>query len=568
MRFLLATALFIVSISLLLVGLAQRTIWAPPATFSVSLKGQVIQPYLVIPPEALALMPGDPAVSASGEGSVFIAVGADTDVSSWVGDSNHATASVNQEGDSLAVSEKLGTGEFANPAGSDLWLSESLAPGFSTLTVPSGEDLAVLVASDGTALAPDNIVITWPIEPATLTSNIFLGSGLVLLVIAILFNIFAVRKMIKNRGPRRKVPKAPQGPRYRPKKTNYDLPKRGRRSAARKIAVVPLSIGLVLALSGCQSSGVPIPIPSASESAPVSIVDGISPAVTIVQVSKILSKIQDVVAQADESGDTELLKTRVAGPSLSLRETNYLLRSKSADVPLLAPISSTLISLNIISKTDLWPRSFMLVTGASDELPQALVIQQLSPREPYKLTYNIALLPGAEFPEVAAPEEGSIPLEPDSLLLKVKPLDLATSYGDVVDKGAESEFYNLFDLLGDQFYDEISAIQKAQPEKLTEATTTFAHVLADENVVSLATSDSGAVVALMMTDTWEIRPNSSGSVVAVSGNERLLLGSEVSTQGVSTQYGNMLLFYVPTSDSTEKIKLLGATQALLSIRSL
>jgi hypothetical protein len=513
-------------------------------------------------------MPGDPAVSASGEGSVFIAVGADTDVSSWVGDSNHATASVNQEGDSLAVSEKLGTGEFANPAGSDLWRSESLAPGFSTLTVPSGEDLAVLVASDGTALAPDNIVITWPIEPATLTSNIFLGSGLVLLVIAILFNIFAVRKMIKNRGPRRKVPKAPQGPRYRPKKTNYDLPKRGRRSAARKIAVVPLSIGLVLALSGCQSSGVPIPIPSASESAPVSIVDEISPAVTIVQVSKILSKIQDVVAQADESGDKELLKTRVAGPSLSLRETNYLLRSKSADVPLLAPISSTLISLNIISKTDLWPRSFMLVTGASDELPQALVIQQLSPREPYKLTYNIALLPGAEFPEVAAPEEGSIPLEPDSLLLKVKPLDLATSYGDVVDKGAESEFYNLFDLLGDQFYDEISAIQKAQPEKLTEATTSFAHVLADENVISLATSDSGAVVALMMTDTWEIRPNSSGSVVAVSGNERLLLGSEVSTQGVSTQYGNMLLFYVPISDSTEKIKLLGATQALLSIRSL
>jgi hypothetical protein len=47
-----------------------------------------------------------------------------------------------------------------------------------------------------------------------------------------------------------------------------------------------------------------------------------------------------------------------------------------------------------------------------------------------------------------------------------------------------------------------------------------------------------------------------------------LLGSEVSTQGVSTQYGNMLLFYVPISDSTEKIKLLGATQALLSIRSL
>jgi hypothetical protein len=568
MRFLLATALFIVSISLLLVGLAQRTIWAPPATFTVSLKGEVIQPYLVIPPEALALMPGDASISASGEGTVFIGVGAESDVTSWVGSSNQAIAEINDEGDSLAVSEKLGTGKLANPAGSDLWQSETVAEGFSTLTVPSGDDLAVLVASDGTALAPENIVITWPIEPPTLTSNIFLGSGLVLLVIAILFNLFAVRKMIKNRGPRRRVPKAPQGPRYRPKKTNYDLPKRGRRSAARKIAVVPLSIALVFSLSGCQIASVPTPTPSASESAPTSIVDKIKPAVTISQASKILGHIQEVVAQADESGDVELLKTRVAGPSLSLRQTNYVLRSKSADVPLLAPISSSMVSLKIISKTNLWPRSFMLVTGGSDELPQALVIQQLSPREPYKLTYDISLLPGVEFPRLSSPEEGSIPLEPGSLLLKVKPLELATSYGDVIDKGAQSEFYNLFDVLGDQFYEEISAIQKAQPEKLADATTTFSHALGNENIISLATSDSGAVVALMMTDTWKIRPKSSGSVVAVSGKERLLLGSEISTQGVSTQYGNMLLFYVPISDSTQKIKLLGATQALLSIRSL
>ncbi len=568
MRFLLATALFILSISLLLVGLAQRTIWAPPATYSVSLKGQALQPYLVIPPEALSLMPGDVSVSASGSGPVFIAFGAEGDVSSWVGDSSHSSAKINSEGDSLAVSEQLGTGEFTNPAGSDLWRGESLAEGFTTLTIPSGDQLAVLVASDGVAPTPENILLTWPIEPPTLASNIFLGTGLVLLLFAIFFNLFAVRKMIKNRGPRRKVPKAPQGPKYRPKKANYDIPKRGRRSAARKIAVVPLAIGLVFSVSGCQTVAVPMPTPSASESAPVSIVDEIKPAVTVAQVSKILSKIQQVVAEADASGDAELLKTRVAGAALSLRKTNYLLRKKSGDVPPLAPIPSSLISLTIISKSDLWPRSFMLVTGSSEELPQALVIQQLSPREPYKLTYNIALLPGAEFPDVAAPENGSIPVEPDSLLLKINPLELAATYGDVVDKGSGSEFFNLFDLQGDQFYDQISASQKAQPEKLVDATTTFSHILADDNVISLATSDSGAVVALMMTDTWEIRPNSSSSVVAVSGDELLLLGSEVSTQGVSTQYGNMLLFYVPISDSPEKIRLLGATQSILSIRSL
>jgi hypothetical protein len=72
-------------------------------------------------------------------------------------------------------------------------------------------------------------------------------------------------------------------------------------------------------------------------------------------------------------------------------------------------------------------------------------------------------------------------------------------------------------------------------------------------------------VALMMVDTWEIKPSSRNSAVTVSGDELLLLGVEGSTRGVSTRYGNMLLFYVPLASSDQKVRLLGATQSLLSI---
>jgi hypothetical protein len=72
----------------------------------------------------------------------------------------------------------------------------------------------------------------------------------------------------------------------------------------------------------------------------------------------------------------------------------------------------------------------------------------------------------------------------------------------------------------------------------------------------------------MMVDTWEIKPSVRNSAVTVSGDELLLLGVEGSTRGVSTRYGNMLLFYVPLDSSDQKIRLLGATQSLLSIEVL
>lgn len=565
MRFLIAATLFILSVSLLLLGLAQRTIWAPPAVYSVNLVGQEAQPFLIIPAEALSMMPGEPTITASGSGIVFMATGKDIDVAAWLAKTSHSIAESSADAKSLAVIEKIGTGDFISPVGSDLWISEVSADGQAELAVPADQGLSVLIASDGLTPAPERVRVSWPTENSTTTSDIFLGVGLSLLVIAILFNILALGKMIRNRGPRRKMPKAPQGPRYKPRNKGYDLPRKGRRSASNKIALVPISIGLVLALGGCQSPVTPISSSTPSESATTSVVDEIAPTLNEQQVSRILGSIQAVVAESDASGDSTLLQTRVGGPALLFREANYLLRTKSPDVLPLPPLNTSVVSITIVSKTEGWPRSLMVVTGTGDELPQTLVIQQLSPREPYKLLYNMALLPGAEFPDVAGVSEGSIPVESDSLFLKLSPLDIAAAYGDLIDNGAASEFFGFFDTSTDEFYEQIATTQKDQTESLEEATTQFTHSLGDDNVISLTTSDSGAIVALIMVDTWEIKPTNRNSAVTVTGDEQLLLGVEGSSRGIRTEYGNMLLFYVPLASSDQKIKLLGATQTLLSI---
>ena len=568
MRFLIAATLFILSISFLLLGLAQRTIWAPPAVFAVNLVGQESQPFLVIPADALAMMPGDATINATGSNQVFLAVGKEVDVVGWVDTTSHSVVEGSAGPQSLRVVASPGTDDFISPAGSDLWVSEFSGESTGEIVVPEGQDFSVLVASDGLGAAPERVRLSWPTDNSTTISDIFLGVGLGLLVMAIFFNVLALGKMIRNRGPRRKVPKAPQGPRYKPKSRSYDLPKRGRRSASNKIAIAPISIGLVLALSGCQMADVPQNTPTPSESSTASIVDQIQPALNEQQVTRILADIQRVVAEADASGEIAVLETRVDGPALLFREANYLLRSKSPEILPLPAISTSVVSITIISKTEYWPRSFMVVTQDGDDLPQTLVIEQLSPRDPYKLIYNMALLPGVEFPDVAAATEGAIPVDVDSQFLKVSPIVLAPTYGDLIDNGPSSEFFSLFDLSTDKFYEQISQTQEDQTDSLENATTQFSHALGEFNVVSLTTSDSGAIVALMMVDTWEIKPTDRNSAVTVSGDELLLLGIEGSTRGVSTRYGNMLLFYVPLASSDQKVRLLGATQSLLSIEVL
>ena len=568
MRFLLAALLFILAISLLLLGLAQRTIWAPPDNFSVSLSVASNQPYVVLPADELALMPGEPVVSTIGDEEVFLAVGKESDVRAWVGLSGHSEALTSADGTAIGVREVLGTAEYLNPAGSDLWVSESLGEGLAELAVAHGGDYAVIVASDGFKPAPNRIRISWPIENSTVVSDAFLAVGFGLLLAAILFNLLALRKMLINRGPRRKVPRAPQGPKYRPKKPSFDVPKRGRRSARSKLAIVPVGIALTFALTGCAVEPMPTPTPSASETEAA--VETIPPVVNITQVRKILRELQQVVAEADQSGDSSLLEARVAGPALLFRQAHYLLMTKSPEIQPLPPISGSAISITLPASSNSWPRSFMIVTegDGSGELPQMLVMQQDSPRESYKLWYNIPLLPGSEVPEVAAPEIGAIPVERDSLFLKVSPNQLPDTFGDVIDNGELSQFYNLFDLAEDEYYNQISTSQKEQIEKLRRAEITFSHSLGNENVISLSTSDSGALVAVMMTDSYLIRPTRENAAVTVSGDEQLLLGAEGSAKGVRTQYGGMLLFYVPAATSDGKITLLGATQSLLSIRGL
>lgn len=566
MRFLIAAALFILSVFMLLFGLAERTIWAPPANFSESIEIQSSKPLALIPAEILALHPGNPIIQASGSKPVFIASGREADIKAWIGISEYETVFLDSGKKTLSSRPTVGAKNLDNPVGSDLWRAEQKATAYAALQISRAEQGAALIASDGVKPIPNKLTIIWPIPHDLTRSNIFLIAGVVLLIGAFVMNYLAYRHLRKSRGPRRRTPAPPKPPRYKVKRNKANAPVRGRRSARRAFIAIPIAVSLLGLATGCANETKP----SASPSPSISAIDVPPVALNRDQVDKILRDVEKVAADADLVSDKKVLLSRFTGPALAQRTANYILRTRSASVAKLPKIVASPISFSLPAATDAWPRTLMVVTDekGDEALPQMLVFEQESPRSKYMLWYNIRLMPGAKIPEVPSSENGAIPVDIKSLFLKLAPEDIAAAYGDVLNRGASSLSQGLFDLSKDEFYKQVSESQKSQVANLKTGTITFKHTLGSKNVISLSTSKAGALVAVYMTDTYVIKPKKRGSAVAVSGQEKVLLGADGSTRGVRSVYGDMMLFYVPALSDTAGIRLLGVTQGLVSVRSL
>jgi hypothetical protein len=63
------------------------------------------------------------------------------------------------------------------------------------------------------------------------------------------------------------------------------------------------------------------------------------------------------------------------------------------------------------------------------------------------------------------------------------------------------------------------------------------------------------------------KPKKATQAIVVSGLEKVLLGSAGSLKGISTTYGDMMLFFVPNTGGG-RIQLLGYTSGLIKIKGL
>ncbi len=615
MRFVFAIVSFVIAAVLIAVGVAQRTVFAGPETVDAVAAVETDAPLMVIDGATLNTFAGRQTVRLAGDGALFAAYGRTADVMGWVGDAAYNRIEFDADAGSFVTTFHSGTERTVpNPAGSDLWSVERQQMGSLQFGIAVPEDVSLLIAADGTAPAPGDVSITWPITASKPWSGPLIVGGSAMLLIGLLLLFWSIVHLRRSRGPRRSQPpeleasKPPRGRRFRPR-ADAAVPPLTSRRASRVAVVAGLTVAAI-GLSGCTATdwpefitgNAPVTATSAPEDgsadAAASEPEAPSVAVTERQAARIVSRIAEVVAKADAELNADLAASRLSGPALALRAANYKARAADSAIAAAAPvIAKDPIRLLLPQQTDTWPRTVFVVTepapaegpeatpptdtapgqtppaetpsaetAESTTVPVALMLVQQDARSPYRVEYAMELF--RSVPEVAPPTVGAARLLLDTKLLAIAPQLVGQYYGDVLLNGDQSAHAPQVEITDDQLLAAFGAAKKAErAAKLASenAASTFTEAAGTGQAIALATNDLGALVAIELAETETVKPSTSGSALNSAGAIKALSGKAQSTKGFVATYGMQLLFYVPPlSEDDGKVILLGHSVGLVS----
>jgi hypothetical protein len=622
-RFVWAVVAFVLATVLIGAGIAQRTIFMGPSEQRMELSVEEPQPYMLVDAEVLAAHPGLQTLQVRGEGEIFAAYGRTADMKAWLSDTAYTDVTLGK-GDEPATSTvaaqqpPAGGGETSgrNPAGSDLWLDSFVDEDTLITEMQLTPGHSVLIARDGVEPAPDDILLTWGLDTRTPLAGPLMVAGGALLLVGLVLYILAIKHQRRGRGPLRKGPaplpetqpiEMPAAPRREAiesgdgKTAGDDATAQGesadgaadqasgraprtahRVSLRRRLALGLPALGLTAVLAtGCTaeswpdlSADTPTPTPTPTVVTPE---DQKPPVVTEKQGQRIVSQIEQTVEKADTDLDIALAETRLSGAALEGRRTEYVLRDKIAERtdPLTSPRGKVKILLP--EATDGWPRSVLALTVSEDDEtvpPVLLTMTQADPWSNYRVSEMADMPASSEFPGVAPEWLGATRVPDESPFLALAPEKVSEAFSDFVDQGDKSEYAGRFDetaeKLAQSVRDSRAAIVQGLKDKKADKTSKVAFDMkpTDEAPLSLATLDSGAVVAVSVYDVETITPTSNDAVIRVGDNPEAsaLTGVKESAKGFTTTYAIQLFFSVPAQGSNEQIRLLAYHQDLLSVK--
>jgi hypothetical protein len=607
-RFVIAIVLFVVALVTIGYGIAQRTILQGPATFSTQVTTGSA-PVTVVDGAAINALPGTQKVDIAGQGDIFFAYGRTTDVLAWVGDLayNHVafnsttlqldTTTVPGGGTSGAGETAEPTpgasdsptpgaaggpelvpfsGDVPDPRGSDLWVQEYEGTDELIRKINAPDDISLIILSNGIDPAPADLTFTWPLDNSAPLSGPLIISGIVAMLAGLAALLWALVHARRRRGPRRKQPRLPKAP--QPKRLKR-APQRKELPAGRTPLVAASGFALALALTGCTTGGGvlgsgldPAPTPESTDVADANNLK--PPAVTEQQFDRIIAKVSETVAAADEGKDATLAATRLDGPALQSRTANYKITKKDKSLAAVTPFPAGDVALVLPQQNDSWPRSVFAVVYDADpnNAPLGMMLVQQTARDNYKVHYLVTLEPGLTVPKVAPAEIGSAALPTDNALGLLQPGQLAAAYGDILINGEKAPDFDKFDAETDTLRTAIGfeAKQKTKKKLPSSAKIEFSNGPSAEPPISFPTNDGGQVVAVSLDDVEKVTPVEAGAAINATPLVKAMTGLSLSTKGFTAVYGVQLLFYVPSvqaaSDSGAKIQLLGFTSGLINAK--
>jgi len=587
---------FVLATVLIGAGIAQRTIFMGPSELRMELTVDEPTPYVLIDADVLRAHAGLQTLLVRGKGDIFVAYGRTDDMKAWLSDTAYDRVTLTKSDKPKtarveAQQEPASGGDISgrSPVGSDLWL-DSFADEDSLvaeLQLTAGN--SVLVARDGVEPAPSDVLVTWGLDTRTPWAGPLMAAGALLLAVGLVLYVLAIRFQRRGRGPRRKGPgPLPETqPITVPQRDELGDPADGGRaqrtaSSRRRLAVTLPAFALTAVLvTGCSAdswpqfgTSTPTPTPTPTVVTPE---NQKPPVITEKQGQRIVSDIAATLAKSDGDLDAALAETRLTGAALAARKTEYILRGKIADRKnaLVTPLDRVKILLP--EATSGWPRTVLVLTASEKDdtkPPVLLTMVQADPWSNYRVSEAADMPASGKFPDVAPAWLGTTRVPAESAFLSLPPAGLADAFADFVDNGDKSQFAGRFDeaaqKLAQSVRDSRAAVVKGLADKGAAKTTKAAFDMtagADEPL-SMATLDSGAVVAVTVDDKETITPSSADVTIRFGDNAeaKALTGVTESAKGVETTWGIQLFFAVPAQGSNEQIRLLGFHQDILNVK--
>lgn len=324
--------------------------------------------------------------------------------------------------------------------------------------------------------------------------------------------------------------------------------------SARSVVTRSVVVTVVLALAGCAAgqggvSAVPDPV-------------GPHPVVLAAQARGILDKVTAGTASSVTAGTAAGIGPRVVGPQATMLATSLRLPAKVRPT---GPATDLTWQRLLVPAQTGWPRWFAGVgTAPSRATPVIWVLTSSSARAPYGLWGELAMLPGAQLPDVAPVDRGAPELARDATGLVASPEDVAGWYADVLGAGSGSRHAGAF--APEVFRSQVLRKTAGDRAKLQQVrgTVTSRHTVVGAPL-ALRTTNGGALVIAALTETYTVRlPADAGSVGFDDPVVSALAGrSSFRSQVVQTST-ELVAFAVPAASAGGRIEVVAAAKARLS----
>ncbi|WP_029090181.1 hypothetical protein [Brevibacterium album] len=566
MRYVLPAVLVVIGLLTGILGVLQKTVWAPSDTLVASVQLDEPGPVVVVEPGVLNLY-GTPAeldvTAGSPDQDITISRTTKENADAWVGasDVTRITGLADEEtlahvtstgGEGTPAPEEPAEGEAAEddaaqpdpeelatvpaPGGADLWESTVSGTGSASLTFDEEAGrTAFVIGTDGEQPAASEVSLTWPADDSTPWALPLMIAGGVLLLAGGVLGFFAIRRS-RSEAERR----------------------RARQERRRKLAETGSAFAIVpvIALAGCGPAELPQPEPAPVPSTPAA-------AVTDEQLAEVLNRIAEQVAAADEGLDAEALGARAQGPFLDQRKAAYEVKEAAEETSLPPAVAADEVLVNHTSQTDQWPRATSaVVRDAESGDTQLLVLTQQDARADFTVWSQTVLQPGAELPEVADAREGSALLAPDEPGLRLPPNEVATAYADVLSSGDESDSAGVF--AEDAFVERVRSGQSEQRDALEDggAEIEFEYTGSEDQLTAMATADGSALVTGVVETRSTITPDSTESTtgtLSLPSPASEIVGESSTSDPLEQTTTAVVTWVVPAGDE-DQIRMVGVNE--------